>query len=314
MKSVKSPRFFVVLVLTIALQITIFLCASALTSSGTAVNFPFFTKVTLVDLDTGQTLGNSSVTDVSKNANVSVTYDFSIPNDQTVSAGSTYSFTLPKQIALFSAISDQALSDSDGNLVATVNIALDGTGSMTFTNFAETHKDVGGTFTITGHFNADNIGNTEIEHIPFVVGGHTDPYYVNVYFKQPAATNAKSGSYDAASGITTWTITLNKNDTTIHNGSLTDVITPGHPASGGDQSQVYVADTFKVVASDGSTIYDRSLTRLRSSLLTEAPSTIAAPPRETRERSPTRQPRQATPPSRAHSTTHSHLPLKTPSP
>ena len=116
-----------------------------------------------------------------------------------------------------------------------------------------THASVNGTLSFTSTFDSTNISNNNPVKIPFTVNGGTTNIDIN--FKQPAAENAKSGSYDAATGIITWTVALNTNSTTIANGDLTDVITPGSTTTN-DKSQTYVAGSFKVVADDGTVLYD----------------------------------------------------------
>lgn len=140
----------------------------------------------------------------------------------------TYTITLPREIALYNAI-DQDLKDAAGDVVAALHIGTDGAGVITFTDFAATHSNVGGTFTINGRFAVGNDENTTPVTIPFAVQGTTTPYTVDVYFAQPDATNGKSGVYDPASGTISWTVRLNTNQTTVQNGKFTDAIQPGHP-------------------------------------------------------------------------------------
>jgi uncharacterized surface anchored protein len=217
------------------------------------VSFPFFTSVALTDAN-GDPLGE----DVSKDAAVNVTYNFEIPDDlsddEMPKAGDTYSFVIPEQIKLTAPIS-QDLTDDQGDIVAHVDVTEDGTGTITFNEFSETHKGVGGVFTISTWFNKENIANTDVVKIPFQVGSDID--YVDVHFQQPDAENEKAGSYDektfSDTGIFTWTVSLNENSTTIQNGHLTDVIEPGV-----DGSQTYVQGSFKVTDSDGKVVYDSS--------------------------------------------------------
>ena len=128
--------------------------------SASDVSFPFITNVTLKDTDTDKVLGGADATGVAKDANVSVTFDFEIPNDKTVPEGSEYSLTLPKEIALFNALTDVPLRDANGEIAAYLDIGADGAGKIEFAEDASTHSNVGGSFTINGYFNKDNISNT----------------------------------------------------------------------------------------------------------------------------------------------------------
>lgn len=220
--------------------------------------FPFITGVTLTDLDNGKVLGDDTVTNLPKNANVLITYKFDVPNGKTIPTGTQYSITIPKEISLFGKVDPQPISDQSGNILGYLEFTADGAGTLTFTDYTSTHSNVGGTFSINGYFNAGQIGNTSPVVIPFEVQGTAVPYTVNVYFDQPDATNSKIVSaYDAAKGIVTWKVLLNTNDTTIKNGVFSDAITPGHTTTN-DKSQTYVDGSFQVLAPDNSVFYNSS--------------------------------------------------------
>ncbi len=249
--------------------------AAGTTDAGTTVSFPFIDTITLTDTTTGKVLGGTDVTGVGKSDAVSVEYDFSIPNGQSVAAGTTYTFTIPNQIALSIAADPGYLTkdlyDSDNVKMATVKIDKSGSGTVTFENYTATHSNVGGKFTLSGQFDPSNIGNTTPVPIEFDLNGTNDP--VNVYFSQPATTDEKSGSYDAATGTVTWTVKLNTNLTTVTNGDFTDVITPGKPASGSDDpSQTYVDGSFKVTKSDGTTVVYNSADQSGAGTFTYTPA------------------------------------------
>jgi len=231
------------------LQLPLLLTTQA-QATATKGEFPYITGVTLTDPTTGEDL--SGETDVSKDANVRVNYTWSIPDSADVKASDAYTFTIPPQIKVNDGTTYH-LTDSDGNDVAVVAIGSDGNGTLTFTDYVSTHASVNGTLSFTSTFDSTNISNNNPVKIPFTVNGETTNIDIN--FKQPAAENAKSGSYDAATGIITWTVALNTNSTTIANGHLTDVITPGSTTTN-DKSQTYVAGSFKVVADDGTVLYD----------------------------------------------------------
>lgn len=223
----------------------------ALAQESSLVSFPFFTGVELIDLDTGQTLGDPSVVDVDKDAHVKIAYSFEIPDDVSVAEGDTYRFAIPDQIDLGGGISGCTLQDGEGTVVAHVDVTDGGEGTVTFTDAASHLRDVGGVFEIQARLDPDDIDNTEIVGIPFTLG--TDVKTIDVRFQQPDAVNAKAGTYDAATGAVTWTITLNSNETTVDGATLIDAITPG-----GDLGQTYLAGTFKVAGADGRPIFDSS--------------------------------------------------------
>lgn len=262
MHSKKEKLFQIIsFMLTLIMQLLLFVPTTVMADSESSIfdsSFPFITNVTLTDTDTGKILGGTDVTGVSKNDHVSMTYDFEIPNGKSVPKGTTYSITIPKEIGIYNELTNVPLNDAEGKTVAYLNMGTDGEGTLTFTDYASIHSNVGGTFTITGYFNKDNISNTTPVTIPFVVEGKTEPYTVDVYFSQPAAVNTKSAiAYDAAKGIITWQVQLNTNKTTIINGIFTDDITPGHTAVS-DKSETYVDSSFKVTASDSTVLYDSS--------------------------------------------------------
>ena len=249
----KKKRLFSFTAVLLAVMVQISCLAPFAVSADTAGspwNSPVITGVRLTDAK-GNPLGDK----IPKNSPVSVVYDFSIPNGASTISPS-YSFQLPKEISLYNGIS-QDLKDSEGLTAATVAVTADGKGTITFDqNYTGNHSNVGGTFTLGGYFSVGDDENTTPVTVSFPVDGRTDPYTVDVIFQQPDAANAKTGSYDAASGTVTWTVKLNTNKTTIQTGGIfTDDIAPGKTGTA-DRSQTYVPGSFKVTGGDGTVLYD----------------------------------------------------------
>ncbi len=236
-------------------QVPIVGTSEAYADGGSSNSFPFFTSVDLVDAATGNILGGADDTPVDKDAQVKIRYYFTIPDDVEIEAGDSYTFDIPDQIKIDVPLTNFELKSGE-TVFAHLDVTADGHGKITFTDAVSTMRGVGGTFDIGAQFDKENIGNTEIVKIPFVINGENKD--ISVHFNQPEALNAKTGEYDAATGVVTWTISLNSNETTVKGATLTDVIAPGKASDDNDQSQTYVEGTFKVQTAEGVVLFDSS--------------------------------------------------------
>lgn len=216
---------------------------------------PFFTGVQLIDADTGEILGDADDTPIAKDAHIKIRYHFDIPNDANIKAGDSYTFVIPDEIKIDAPLTNFELKN--GQVVfAHLTVTTEGQGTITFTDAVSTMRGVGGQFDVGAQFDKDDIDNTEIVKIPFFINGENRT--IDVRFNQPEATNAKAGIYDPATGLVTWTVTLNSNETTVKGATLTDVIAPGQASEDTDRSQTYVEGTFKVQTATG-VLFDSSL-------------------------------------------------------
>lgn len=241
-------------------QVPIVGIPEAYADEGEAVACPFFTGVELLIPGTDTVLGDAYETPIAKDAAVTVRYHFMVPDDATIKSGDSYTFAIPDQIKIEAPITNFALTSTNNEGVETVFAHLDvdtnGQGTITFTDGVTTMRGVGGEFNIGLWFDKDDIGNTDKVKIPFVINGENQD--INVRFDQPEASSNKTGVYDAATGMVTWTIELNENGTTVEGATLTDIIAPGKASDDNDRSQTYVEGTFKVQAASGAVLFDSS--------------------------------------------------------
>ena len=245
----KSFLSFVSITLALLIQFTALTPLSARAADNPFDTSPFIKGITLTDLTTGQQLGGGAV--AGKTDDVRIRYDYEIPDDVTVSDGTTYTFTVPNEILIPSAGFSEPLTmtDTGGNQVqiATVSIASGGNGVITFNGSANNYRGVSGYFNVESHFTGNSIANTTPVPLKFTVQGQTDPTTINVNFKQPATSLTKSnGVYHADTDKVSWTVTVNSNKTTVTDGKFTDTLPSGLS---------YAAGTFTVKDSSGTVVY-----------------------------------------------------------
>lgn len=189
--------------------------------------YNFITGVQLTDLNDNP-LGN----DVDKDADLRLTYDYSIPNAGDVQVGDTFTLTIPNQIKIAVPGEFDIYDDAPvPNIIGTGTLATDGTVVITFTNYAATYSNVNGKFWFDLKFDESKIGINDPSIITFNVGGTTPPVEITVNFDQPEplpTSIEKKGTYvyNEATGNTeiTWTVLANKENVPVNNGQVVDVI------------------------------------------------------------------------------------------
>ncbi|MEY7999714.1 SpaA isopeptide-forming pilin-related protein [Clostridium sp. Mt-5] len=152
--------------------------------------FPFVTGVTLTD---GSGNDISQETNVDKDSDVNVNYDFSIPEGQTAVKETSYTIQLPDQIKLKDIQTDTSVKDSAGTLIGSFTAdTASNKASITFSN--DVTGALSGKFSVSAQFDGSKIGNTN--PVSINLGKNS----VNVNFRQdaPAGTSQSSGTTPAS--------------------------------------------------------------------------------------------------------------------
>lgn len=190
-------------------------------------SFLFITGVELTGSDDKPI--NESSNPISKNAEVKLTYKFTIPNQGKVKEGDTYTIKIPREINIISTLNFPITIDN-GDTIANVTISTDGNVVITFTDFAEKNSNVSGFFFIETQFDPDKIGGPSPVPIEFEIGGNSSPVVINVNFEQPEPPNAsveKYGEYDASKNEITWEVLVNPENVKVNNVQIVDKISEG---------------------------------------------------------------------------------------
>ncbi|MCB2286462.1 Ig-like domain-containing protein [Clostridium algidicarnis] len=223
----KKKSSILVALIAVIMQIFTMLPGVQVKATDTTNIFPFITEVTLTD---GNGNDISKSTDpISKNAEVKLTYKFTIPNQGTVKDGDTYTMKIPKEIQIISTLSFPITLDN-GETIANVKIETDGNVTITFTGFVEKNSNVSGFFYIDTQFDPDQIGGPSPVPIKFEIGGNSSPVIVNVNFEQPEIPDAsaeKYGEYDASKNEITWEVLVNRENVKVNNAQIMDKISKG---------------------------------------------------------------------------------------
>lgn len=189
--------------------------------------FSFITDVILTD---GNGNDISKSTDpISKNAEVKLTYKFTIPNEGTVKKGDIYTMQIPKEIQIVSVLNFPITIDN-GDTIANVKIETDGKVTITFTEFAESNSNVSGFFFIDTQFDPDQIGGPSPVPIKFEVGGNSKPIIIDINFEQPEVPDAsaeKEGNYDPSKNEITWKVIVNPEGVKVNYAQIVDNISQG---------------------------------------------------------------------------------------
>lgn len=225
-KRKKKLSIFVALIAVVFQLFSIFPAVSV-KSADITNNFPFINEVTLTD-GKGNPINESS-NPISKNAEVKLSYKFSIPNQGIVKKGDTYTMQIPKEIQIIKKL-DFPITLDNGDTIANVTIGTDGKVNITFNEFAESNSNVSGYFYINTQFDPDKIGGPNPIPIKFEIGGNSSPIIINVNFEQPEVPKAsvmKNGSYDPSKNEITWKVIVNPENVKVNNAQIVDDISEG---------------------------------------------------------------------------------------
>lgn len=199
----------------------------------------FITNVQLTDR-----AGNPFGSDIPKDAELRLTYDYAIANDHDGVGnleGHTIRLPIPNEIILTAGppieLKDgDHLDDPDTNgLIATVTKVFNTPPVknellVTFTKHADIYSDVSGSFYMNLAFDETHIGNDDPTDITFEIGGSTGTQIIKIDFDQPPPPETsvqKTGTYNAATNEIEWTVTVNPEKVTVTDGVLVDDIPSG---------------------------------------------------------------------------------------
>lgn len=201
--------------------------------------FPFDMQVAVTDLQ-GKPLGV-----IARNAEIRITYLFSVPDDEDVEPGVEYSLRLPDELVMVpkQTIQLDGTDPDDGSVIpiATVTIDADGWITIVFSNDAADLSEVRGSFRIERRFDQTKIHDQDVIEFDVGVKGTV---VIPIEFEQivvvkPSITK-KYVDYQA--GEITWEITVHAGSETVENVVVEDV----H-----DVNQAFVAGS--VLVDGGST-------------------------------------------------------------
>ena len=180
------------------------------------------------------------------------TYFFTLPNDHTYGAGSTYTFTLPKQLEVFNAVNGR-LGD-----FGTYTISKEGVVVFTFNENIEIQSDITGFIEVFSLIDQDLTGDTT-QTIKIPVRDQADKEFTLQFspIKKDQAFS-KKGAPDRRYNATTlnWEIDVNRHEVVLSNAVLADPIS--------DTKQQFVPGSIKVyeldVQLDGSVVQGAQVT------------------------------------------------------
>lgn len=187
-----------------------------------AVGFSI-TGVTIKDSN-GVVIGEGSDDQIDLNAAVEISYNWSLADDHTFQAGSTYEFDIPKAFEIYTTIKNEPLS-FDGEEVGTFNVDTQGHVTITFNEFIKNHSQVSGHIGIRTNFSSQIISETNKVEIVFPIA---DNFVTKtIYFKPAGGTTlTKQGVAEKANKIN-WSVDVNTALKTIDNAVLSDTIPAG---------------------------------------------------------------------------------------
>ena len=204
----------------------------------------FIDGVTLED-EHGNDLSDPANSDIPIDADVTLTYDFSIDNTEDVIAGDTFVLQIPVEIFVENPGSYAlTMNNPDFNpglpedsvtnprIITIANYTLATNGTILFTFTGEIHdrnlSDVSGYFWFELQFDSGNLGLGGSTNIVFDVGAVSVPVIITVEFEEiepPPATIVKSGSLISGSQhIVEWTIVVNETPVRTTDASVVDVL------------------------------------------------------------------------------------------
>ncbi|WP_313641612.1 collagen binding domain-containing protein [Paenibacillus sp.] len=161
-----------------------------------------------------------------QDANVTLDYAWSLPNDHQYKQGDTFTFQLPEQFQLFNDFNGLLVSE-DGNVGTFAVEQISHQVIMTFNDYIETHDDVQGTLRINTKFDKQKISGSTVQQILFPVSGGVQTVTVN-FKPSVGSTIEKRGipqGFNADHIL--WSVDVNKSLKTVGNAVVTDPIPAG---------------------------------------------------------------------------------------
>jgi LPXTG-motif cell wall-anchored protein len=180
---------------------------------------------------------------------VEISYTWALKNNHGFKAGDYFSFTLPKELAVYNDIDPQPLLFGNGS-VGTFTVTKEGKVTMTFNSEIETRSNVNGTLKLWTEFSEKLIGSVTKEIITPIMDDRLVKIPVIFQPKQGPAID-KEGEPNTAYNAETidWTVDFNKQLAKIDQAILKDPIQTGQALQPGS-IKLYQLD----VQLDGSVI------------------------------------------------------------
>ncbi|WP_027634360.1 SpaA isopeptide-forming pilin-related protein [Clostridium hydrogeniformans] len=223
----KREQSIIAMLLVFIFQFSIIAPTIKVNAEGFSNTFQFITGITLTDEKGNIIDGNSK--DISKKAEIIISYKFEIPKGVSVKEGDIYNIKIPKEIKIIKEMNFDITSD-DGEVIGKCTIGTDGKVNIVFTDYAENHSDVSGFFYIHTQFDDKKIGGKNPVPIEFDLGQGTNPIIINVNFEKPVVPKTsikKEGSYDSVKNEITWKVTTNPENVEVNNAQIIDSINEG---------------------------------------------------------------------------------------
>ncbi|CAM4070990.1 SpaA isopeptide-forming pilin-related protein [Bacillus manliponensis] len=156
-----------------------------------------------------------------------IEFTWDLPNDLGAKSGDYYTFKLPEHFAIYNDVEGD-LIDGSGESVGTYTIKRDGTVTMTFNDYIETHSYISGALQVQTEFNKQKIkGSTTQEiHFPVTEEGITIPVEFKPNVKNPMDKSGLPNKKFNANEIN-WTVNINKTKDTLMNAVMKDAIPKG---------------------------------------------------------------------------------------
>ncbi|MGT2948509.1 Ig-like domain-containing protein [Streptococcus devriesei] len=232
MKKKKPTQIIALFFLSFALVLGVFAAKNIKAQAEARDNV--ITSISMTD-EKGQPLDGT----LDKWENFRLNAKFSLPN-KTVKQGDTTTISLPEKLR-FNRSEEFEIKDKDGNTVATAKLdAATKTATLTYTDYAETHSDVTGSF----YFNVlvDHTVVTQKETVPVTIEVEGKVFNVgNVDFtgvgEAKTSDMTKSGWIDSQ-GVIHYQIPVNRSGKKFPAAVITDLLK--------SQGVTYVKESFKI--------------------------------------------------------------------
>ncbi|QQK78096.1 Cna B-type domain-containing protein [Salicibibacter cibarius] len=178
----------------------------------------------VTDLD-GNAYGEENLLDPAEEFWLGLSWN--LENDHNYVDGDTETFELPNGIAIADEITGE-LENAAGQVVATYTIGTDKQVDLTFTDFVETHSNVEGWLEIISTLDAENVeiddGDAIIEPI-----GEEGEIRIPIDLGEREKTIEKEGTPNSSYNADeiTWEVIINKDQVSLDNATVTDVLPEG---------------------------------------------------------------------------------------
>lgn len=173
------------------------------------------------------TTENVEVNVVTTDSVVEINYDWSIPNGHKYTAGSTFKFTIPSELNMYSAVTDEPLR-FNGQSMGTFNVDLDGNATITFNENVNAYSNIKGTVQVLTQVK-DSVEISEERTITVTPIQDIASQTLRVGLKSPGEDIAKSGLPNRAYNPESieWKVELNRGLNEISGAEFRDALPAG---------------------------------------------------------------------------------------